>query len=103
MSFPEPAETVRLEDFHFRLGERFVYDYDFGDNWTHDIRVERILRNEATRLYPVCTGGRRQGPPEDCGGSQAFMHREQAYSPCHLVEQIRELVNNEEHDMNGEQ
>ncbi len=86
MSFPDPADAVRLADFHFRPGERFIYDYDFGDNWTHDIQVERILPFEATRTYPVCIGGRRQGPPEDCGGSQAFMHREQTYSPFHLVE-----------------
>lgn len=98
--FTDLADAMPLADFRFRSADRFVYDYDFGDHWTHDIRVERILPYEATRTYPVCIGGRRQGPPEDCGGSQAFMHREQEYSPFHLVEQIRELVNDEEHDMN---
>jgi hypothetical protein len=28
---------------------------------------------------PVCTGGRRAGPPEDCGGVQAFLEGTQAH------------------------
>ena len=60
---------VRLSDFGLRPTERFVYDYDFCDLWRHDVRVEQILDVEPGRTYPVCTGGRRAGPPEDCGGS----------------------------------
>jgi hypothetical protein len=30
--------------------------------------VEKVLPAEAGRTLPACVGGRRAGPPEDCGG-----------------------------------
>jgi hypothetical protein len=50
-----------------QVGDRFQYTYDFGDDWTHDIVVEKVLDREPVE-YPRCTGGRRAAPPEDCGG-----------------------------------
>lgn len=47
---------------------RFVYQYDFGDNWEHDILVEKILPPPPGVRYPVCLEGKRACPPEDCGG-----------------------------------
>jgi len=61
--FDEDATKVRLADFHFRLGERFLYEYDFGDRWQHQIRLERIFPFEPTHTYPVCIGGKRSVPP----------------------------------------
>jgi hypothetical protein len=51
---------------------KVVYVYDFGDDWRHDIVVEKILPAEPGVAYPRCTGGRREAPPEDCGGIWAF-------------------------------
>lgn len=45
------------------LPERFVYLYDFGDGWTHDIE---ILGPGADQ--PGCVYGEGTCPPEDCGG-----------------------------------
>ena len=53
--------------------ERFTYEYDFGDLWAHDLRIEASLPLDPKRVYPVCIAGRRTAPPEDCGGPQAFM------------------------------
>jgi hypothetical protein len=64
---------VLLADLRLRVGERFLYEYDFTDSWQHDVRVERIVPFEPDRLYPRCIGGRRRGPPEDCGGPWAFL------------------------------
>ena len=55
-------------------GSRLRYIYDFGDDWQHDIRIERILARQEGRVYPACVEGRRACPPEDCGGSPGYAH-----------------------------
>ncbi len=47
---------------------KFEYWYDFGDDWRHEILVEKILPAESAVRYPVCLTGKRACPPEDCGG-----------------------------------
>ena len=49
-----------------------VYSYDFRNDWRHDIVVEKIIPAEPGVAYPRCTGGRRDGPPEGCGGIWVF-------------------------------
>jgi Plasmid pRiA4b ORF-3-like protein len=51
---------------------KVVYLYDFGDDWRHDIVVEKIAPAGPGVAYPRCTGGRRVAPEEDCGGIWAF-------------------------------
>ncbi len=51
---------------------KVVFSYDFGDDWRHDMVVEKIVPAEPGVAYPRCTGGRRDAPPEDCGGIWAF-------------------------------
>ncbi len=45
------------------VGDRFTYDYDFGDDWSHQVRVEKKLPIDDRILYPVCIGGARACPP----------------------------------------
>src|SRR6202158_4816990 len=53
---------------------RFAYTYDFGDNWEHAVVIEkRAPAGEATS-YPACVGGKRNCPPEDCGGAWGYQH-----------------------------
>jgi hypothetical protein len=96
MLFTDNPEQVRLANFEFRIRERFLYEYDFGDHWQHDIRVERKLPADSKRAYPRCIGGRRAAPPEDCGGPWAFMALEQHYSPYFIAERLGEILNDEE-------
>ncbi|MGH7592825.1 MAG: plasmid pRiA4b ORF-3 family protein [Gemmatimonadales bacterium] len=72
-SFSTDACKVRLCDLHLRRLERFVYEYDFGDLWIHDIRLEATLAADLKTTYPVCVAGKCAAPPEDCGGPHAFM------------------------------
>ena len=47
---------------------RFIYEYDFGDSWQHEILLEKILEPEPNVTYPRCIEGARACPPEDVGG-----------------------------------
>ena len=85
--FAQDAHQVRLADFQFRRNERFLYEYDFGDRWHHEVRIEGGLAEESKRSYPVCVGGKRQAPPEDCGGPWAFLRRRDA-APFDVVEHL---------------
>lgn len=59
---------VKLSSVVNRENDSFIYEYDFGDSWVHQIVVEKILSPEAEVHYPVCVTGKRACPPEDCGG-----------------------------------
>jgi hypothetical protein len=61
MGFSTLAEKVHLLDFQFRLNERFLYEYDFGDLWQHEVRLEQRLAVDSKRIYPICIGGDRAG------------------------------------------
>jgi hypothetical protein len=57
-----------------KVGAKTTYIYDFGDSWEHALTVEKILPAEHGVAYPLCTGGKLAGPPEDCGGIPGFYH-----------------------------
>lgn len=48
------------------------YIYDFGDNWEHLVRLEKILPAKEGTQYPLCIGGKRACPPEDCGSIPGY-------------------------------
>jgi hypothetical protein len=50
----------------------FVYEYDFGDGWTHSIRVEGLRPPDDLQRYPICIGGANACPPEDIGGPGGY-------------------------------
>lgn len=92
ISFTASARHVQLTDLKLRGHERFVYEYDFTDGWVLDIRLEQRLPLDARQTYPVCIGGARAGPPEDCGGAWAFMALRQQYTPRAIVARLVELL-----------
>jgi Plasmid pRiA4b ORF-3-like protein len=52
--------------------KRFMYVYDFGDDWVHDVSVEKVFSGNSGSEVPVCLGGKRHRPPEDCGGVHGY-------------------------------
>jgi len=81
VGFRGDPHRVHVDELGLRPTERFVYDYDFTDGWRLDLRLEQILTDDG-RVYPRCTGGRRAGPPEGCGGVWAFLEQTQ---PHHVL------------------
>ena len=78
---------VRLGDVA-DVGDRIGYQYDFGDDWQHELLIEARADAEAGRTYPVCLEGEGACPPEDCGGSPGY-------------ERLKEILadpSDEEHD-----
>lgn len=68
----EDDRDVTLADLDLAHRERFTYGYHFGDGWQVEVKVEKSGVVEKGMTYPVCTAGERAGPPEDCGGLEAF-------------------------------
>ncbi len=67
------ARKTRLLDIAPNVGATFTYLYDFGDDWLHDVVVRGIDRPDPCRTYPLCIGGERASPPEDCGGVHGYV------------------------------
>ena len=65
-------KKVYIFDVFGAVGDKAEYTYDFGDTWEHSIKVEKVLAPEPDMNYPVCTAGKRNGPPEDCGGVYGY-------------------------------
>lgn len=101
MLFSDDPRQVRLEDFRFRINERFLYEYDFGDLWQHEIRVEKKLPIDPKKIYLVCTGGARLTPPEDCGGPWAYMALRQQYSLYNITDRLLEIAESEDLEDTG--
>jgi hypothetical protein len=53
---------------------RFAYTYDFGDNWEHTVAIEKTQPAADGDAYPLCVAGKRNCPPEDCGGPWGYQH-----------------------------
>ncbi len=99
ISFSDDPSLVKLSNFGWREKERFLYEYDFGDSWQHQIRVEAILAPKSNCFYPVCISGQRACPPEDCGGSWEFMAQKQKYWVGYIANRFSEII--DESDCTG--
>ena len=56
------------------LGARktFMYVYDFGDDWRHKVKVEKIITLDAPLPLAVCLDGKNACPPDDVGGPPGY-------------------------------
>jgi len=67
-----PGWETPITKFFNEPGRSAIYNYDFGDGWSHYVLLEGILLKEKGVKYPVCIQGERACPPEDCGGVPGY-------------------------------
>jgi hypothetical protein len=109
---PEYTNMAVMDEQYFQLnqiapkvGDHFVYEYDFGDSWEHALIVEQILPPEPGAACPRCIAGRRSCPPEDVGGVPGYIDFLDAiHDPRHpqyeeWMEWIGDSFNPEEFDL----
>jgi hypothetical protein len=51
---------------------RFVFEYDFGDSWEHDVVIEELTRSRFGLKFAVCLDGQNACPPDDVGGADGY-------------------------------
>lgn len=62
----------------------FVYEYDFGDSWEHEVVVTGRTTMRLGLKFAVCLDGQNACPPEDCGGVHGFAQMLEAVAdPAH--------------------
>ncbi len=50
----------------------FLYEYDFGDSWEHQMLVEDVLERVPEKQYLLCIAGENSCPHEDSGGPYGY-------------------------------
>lgn len=64
------SDKIKLSQVFHQKGQKFIYIYDFGDDWKHTLTLEAITEGKAK--FADCIGGKGMCPPEDCGGPWAY-------------------------------
>ncbi|HLK63638.1 MAG TPA: plasmid pRiA4b ORF-3 family protein [Bryobacteraceae bacterium] len=66
-------------------GDSMIYVYDFGDDWRHEVVLEKILPSDSdASARPICLAGERRCPPEDVGGPSGYLEfLEVIFEPGH--------------------
>jgi hypothetical protein len=90
------ANEVCLHDYINRVKQKFIYIYDFGDDWQHEILFEKRLPVEKGIVYPNCLDGEYACPPEDSGGILVFdqsadNYTRQRFSAGRVNKKLRKL------------
>ena len=65
------ARSTRLARY-FTAGTTMVtYEYDFGDEWNHTVKLQGLVE-QVERRKRILLDGARAFPPEDCGGMEGY-------------------------------
>jgi len=78
----EDTRNVWVGELLPHVDDHLLWEYDFGDSWLHEVRVESIEPERPPR--PRLLAGQRACPPEDCGGPPGYEHLLEALAdPAH--------------------
>lgn len=87
---PTPAQKTTLQKIIEDTGARTIqYVYDFGDDWDHSIRIEKVSEATPGTNYPRLLKASGACPPEDVGGAPGY-------------EQFLEAIADPEHEQHGD-
>ena len=69
-----PVNSESVSDFALSPSEKLLYMYKCGNetDWAVLITVEKFLLLDQSLQYPHCAAGQLAGPPEKCGGPDAY-------------------------------
>lgn len=62
------SEGETLDNWFKKEKDRIIYTYDFGDDWEHEIVLEKILEPDPTIYYPICLKAKNDAPEENSRG-----------------------------------
>jgi hypothetical protein len=83
---PEPSPrwgTLVIEHLS-EPGQGMEYEYDFGDEWIHEVTLLSIEPRVKGQPCPQCVAGERACPPEDCGSVPGYQSLVEALlDPAH--------------------
>ena len=76
--YADPRFDAEHNERKIKLGDAFgqadgpiIYTYGFGDAWSHEIVLEKIIEPKSSATYPTCVAGRGDAPVEDWEGDEA--------------------------------
>ena len=95
-----PDHKIKISKYFNEYNKKAIYEYDFGDSWRHEIKLEKILDAEPNETYPKCIAGKLACPPEDCGGIGGYYYfLEVINDPSHEeYEDVIEWLGEDEYD-----
>jgi hypothetical protein len=63
---------IPLQKVLSEVSDSLIYTYDFGDNWKHEVVLERVFPLRFETIPLCCVAGERRCPPEDVGGAPGY-------------------------------
>jgi hypothetical protein len=76
---------VTLAEVLAEPGAAMRYTYDFGDDWEHDVVLEKVLPPDRVARVS-CLAGKGACPPEDCGGAWGYASLKEILTDPHHEE-----------------
>ena len=71
------ASKTKLKEMNFEVGDSFGYLFDFGDEWRHDIELQKITPVKDGETYPQILNSHGEVPPQyEDDEPPAVMHPE---------------------------
>ena len=68
LDYDYDEKEEKLSNWLVKEKDKLVYVYDFGDDWRHEIVLEKILDSQEGMAYPYCVKAMRGPVEEDSGG-----------------------------------